>query len=190
MTRNARALSLCLAAAVLAACGEEAVGPLRDPNAKTPGPPSFYTAVEQASIDTARAREAATRLMESVVLGSSTAGALTVTTTSPVLTSKASKDKGRTIQPGPITANYYPLEECTLDYIDCVQKCLETRIDFQNSASDFWRADSDFWDNLLTGRSYLNGLSSGPTQQMRNSFYLMGQYRNRYQSLNCRKYLS
>ena len=179
----------------LAACGKEVFAPPNATVQKLRPNASSYTAAEQASIDSTATEEAGTQSMELEVLGSSTRSAslgLTPQTQTVSLwgrTQTTDKHKGAKVTYPSVSPDYYPLGDCTMDYIDCVQKCEEIRIDFQNATGDFWRADDDFWQNTLTGRFYLNNLPGGPSSALRNSYYLLGQYRNQFANLGCKKYV-
>lgn len=88
---------------------------------------------------------------------------------------------------GPV-GNYYPLG-CTKDYIDCVYDCLYTRLNFQNALGDFWRADDEYWQHVLTGRDYLNHINGGPQTAMADSYYLMNQYARQWRNGSCSQYV-
>ena len=87
---------------------------------------------------------------------------------------------------GPGFMYYY---DCDLEYTECVLQCLTTRMDFRTAAADFWRADDEFWTNILTGRAYLNGLVGGPQDKMWNSFRQMSSLRAQYVNYECSRYL-
>jgi hypothetical protein len=76
-----------------------------------------------------------------------------------------------------------------MEHLDCVQECLLARIDFMNALGDFARADNDFWDFTLSGRSYLNHLPGGPQDLMQRAFYNMRMAQRRYTGFSCRRYL-
>jgi hypothetical protein len=194
MIPTARYFSLCLAAVALAGCGKEPLAPAPQTATKVAVSPSSYTAAELASFDTATAQAAGVRLMDVDVLGSVTTTSVssfstTTASGSSLSTTKTSKGKLKSPSPDSIIAFYYPLEQCTLEYIECVYKCLDIRLDFQITNGDFWRAESDFFDNFWSGKSYLNGLRGGPAEKMTNTYYMLSQYRNQFQSLGCKKYI-
>jgi hypothetical protein len=86
-----------------------------------------------------------------------------------------------------VTPSNLPLA-CKREYTECLLLCWNVRDAFYSSARDFWRADADFWDNFLTGRSYLNSMSGGPRDRMNSSFRQMQTSANSYRANNCARY--
>jgi hypothetical protein len=111
-----------------------------------------------------------------------------VTVSATILSASQTKVGGGTIPPPPIA--FYLPQGCTKAYIDCVQQCLLTRIEFNSALGDFGRANSDFWDNIINPfHSYLNHLSGGPQDQMSNSYYNMVQSARLFRAQDCSHYL-
>ena len=101
----------------------------------------------------------------------------------------AAQAKGGGGQTPPPPIGFYLPNGCKKDYVDCVYDCLYTRAQFQSAAGDFWRADDDYWQHLLTGRDYLNHLPGGPQDQMYSAFNKMGQMVRQYRAQDCSHYL-
>ena len=63
--------------------------------------------------------------------------------------------------------------------------CDDAKSMFRQHSGNFWRADADFWDNLITGRWYLNNIPGGPQEVMASELGYMRSYLGKYQTLKC-----
>jgi hypothetical protein len=72
------------------------------------------------------------------------------------------------------------------DLTECQMACLGYKIDFANARTDFWYADNEYWEFVLTGRSYLTGRA---VAMMTASLYTMKINRDLFKSNYCSVWL-
>jgi hypothetical protein len=104
----------------------------------------------------------------------------------PSVGSLSTPTKGK---PG-VSVMYIPPGGCSKEYIDCVYECLYLReVEWRMYYAEFLRAEDEFWDNVKTGKSYLNNLWNGPQDKMYNNFYQMRQVYTKFKNLTCKRYI-
>ena len=186
-----------LALAFLAGCTDAATAPTLKPIDAThlyavgdepPPPPPPSDPAPATSSDTVVSMESAVNALAAELARPASGGVLAPPTDGGAVTLSTPFSAG-TLGGFDATPMSYPLPTCDItaaDETECIMTCLDIRYDFQNANRDFWYADNDFWNNWLTGRSYLTGRS---LQTMTTSLQTMRQKQLQFKSNVCSLFL-
>jgi hypothetical protein len=115
----------------------------------------------------------------STSVGSTVPSAVNLTGLSTSTLSASQTKAGGGAAPPPIA--FYLPNGCKKAYIDCQGDCLLTRMEFNQA---------DFWDNIFNPfHTWLNHLSGGPQDRMRDSYYTIAEKVRQYRAQDCSHYI-